>query len=100
MKRAGVDVAGSSSLRECVREYEFESCEWLIKTSSGGAASPPFDLPVKAVRENRDGGQQQNIHRPDMRYVPVDLARGTRRIHLWEFCKAMSFWRRSGTTFR
>jgi hypothetical protein len=35
-----------------------------------------------------------------MRYVPVDLARGTRGVHVWEFCKATSFWRRSGTTLR
>ena len=100
MKDTGVRVAGSSSLLECVREYEFESRERLIKTSSRSAASPSSELPVKAVRENREDGQQQNIHHPDIRYVPVDLARGARGIHLCEFCKAMSFWRRSGTTFR
>src|SRR5262245_55077719 len=100
MKDAGVSVAGSSSLREGVREYEFESRECLIKTSSRSTASPSFGLPVKTVSEDRQSGQQQNIHRPDVRYVPVDLARGTRWVHLWEFCMAMSFWRRSGTTFR
>src|SRR5215510_11336312 len=97
MKRTGVDVAGSSSLRECVFEDEFESLAWPIKTSSRSASSPSFDLPVKAVGENHECGQQQNIHRPDMRYVPVNLARRTGGVHLWEFCKAISFWRRSGT---
>src|SRR5262245_41136770 len=100
MKRAGVDVAGSSSLRECVFEDAFKSLSGPIKAGSRSASSPFRDLPVKAVDENRECGQEQNIHRPDMRYVPVNLARRTGGIHLCEFCKAMSFCRRSGTTFR
>jgi hypothetical protein len=82
MKRAGVDVTGGSSLRECVFEDEFESLARLVKTRSRSASSPSFDLPVKAVDENRECGQQQSIHRPDMRYVPVNLARRTGGVHL------------------
>src|SRR5262245_23649663 len=100
MKRAGVDVAGSSSLRECVFENALKSLSGLLKAGRRSASSPSFDLSVKAVGKNRECGQQQNIHRPDMSNVPVNLARRTGGVHLWEFCKAMSFWRRSGTTFR
>jgi hypothetical protein len=82
MKGAGVDVASSSSLCECVFEDEFQSREWQIKTSSWRASSPFFDLPVKPVDKDRECGQQQNIHHPDMRYVPVNLARRTRWVHV------------------
>jgi len=87
-------------LRERVVEDEFESSERLIEPTICRASFPFRDLAVKAVDENCECGQQQNVHHPDMRDVPVNLARSTRGVHVCEFCKAISFWRRSGTTLR